>query len=121
MDTGWRLTQVDYNRMVRGALAEAGRGIGVRFWGWEAVLMFYEFVIVLDGYAELRGMPAPQSHAARRSIVDRHLPHLAEIYEGSCGLSVTARYHNGYAMTTDAGLEAARCYEALARSIPAQL
>ena len=121
MDIGWRLIQVDYNRRVREALAEAGRGIGARFWGWETVLMFYEIVIILDGYAELRGMPAPRSHAARRSIINRHLPHLVEIYEGLYGLSVTARYHNGYAMTEDAGLEAARCHETLVRSIPTQI
>ena len=112
--------QIDHNRKVREILAEAGRDIGARFWGWEAVLMFYEIVIILDGYAELRGMPAPQSHKARRALVGRHLPHLAEIYKGLYGLSVTTRYHNGYAMTKDAGLEAARCHEILSRNIPVQ-
>ena len=119
MGNGWRLIQIDHNKKMREILAEAERSIA-RFWGWESVLMFYEIVITLDGYAELRGMPAPQNHAVRRSVVERHLPYLADIYDGLYGLSVTARYHNGYAMTEDAGLEAARCHEMLLRNIPVQ-
>lgn len=120
MNSNWRPYQVGHNRKVREALAEEGRRIGARFWGWESVLMFYEIVIVLDGYAETRGLPTPHNHAARRAIVERHLPHLLDQYDGLYGLSITARYHNGYAMTADAGRRAALSHEILTRSIPAQ-
>ena len=118
MDTRWRPLQIEHNRRVRKVLVEGGKNIGTRFWGWESVMMFYEIVIILDGYAEMRGMPAPQNHAVRRAIVERHLPHLLDQYDGLYGLSVTARYHNGYAMTKDAGRRATRSHEILVRNIP---
>lgn len=81
-----------------------GRGdIGARFWGWESTMVFYEIMIILDGYAEMRDMPAPQDRAAGRTVVERYIPHLLDQYDGPCGLSVTARHHNGHAMTKDAG------------------
>ena len=96
----------------------AGGG-GTRFWDWEATMMFYEIVIVLDGYAEARGLPTPKNHKARRAIVERHLPLLADFYDDLYTLSLEARYYNGYVMTEKEGGEAARCREALVRSIPA--
>ena len=62
-------------------------------------------------------MPAPQNHAARRAIVERHLPRLLDRYGGPCGLSVTTKHHNEHAMTKDAGRKAARSYEILTKSI----
>ena len=120
MDTGWRLLQIDHDRKARKILAEGGRSIGARLWDWEAVMLFYEIVIALDGYAELRGMPAPQNHKARRAIVRRHLPHLAEPYNALYALSLEARYYDGYDMTESEGRRAARCHEMLSRNIPVQ-
>ena len=120
MDTGWRLLQIDHDRKARKILAEAGRGIGARLWDWEAVTLFYEIVIALGGYTELRGMPAPQSHRTRRALVGRHLPHLVEPYDALYALSLEARYYDGYAMTEYEGRRAARCHEMLVRSIPVQ-
>ncbi len=81
-------------------------------------MLFYEIVIALDECAELRGMPAPQSHKARRSVVGRHLPHPAEQYNALCALSLAARYYDGYAMTESEGRRAVQCHETLTRSIP---
>lgn len=80
--------------------------------------MFYEIVIAVDGYAIMRGIPAPRNHAARRSIVMRHLPYLAESYDGLYGLSLEARYYKGYAMTKNAWRRALQCHEVLTRNIP---
>ncbi len=83
-------------------------------------MMFHEIVIAVDGYAEIRGIPVPKTHKARRAIVRRHLPHLAEQYNDLYTLSLIARYYDGYDMTEKAWREAARCSEMLARSIPVQ-
>ncbi len=83
-------------------------------------MMFYEIVIAVDGYAELRGIPVPETHTARRAIVRRHLPHLAEQYNDLYGLSLKARYYEGCDMTEKAWFEAAACRETLASSIPVQ-
>ena len=83
-------------------------------------MMFYEIVIILDGYAEASGMPAPKNHKARRVIVKRRLPHLVDFYNDLYSLSLEARYYNGYDMTEKEWRVAARCCEALARSIPAR-
>ena len=117
MNTGWRPYQIDYNKRARGRLAE---GDGARFWAWEIVMVFYEIVIALDGYAGVRGMPVPKSHRERRALVRRHLPHLVDPYEELYGLSLKARYYKGYAMTEKAWRKAARCREMLARGIPAR-
>ena len=118
MDPRWRPRQVDHNRRARKVLAEGGRSIGARFWGWEAVLMFYEIVIILDGYAEARGTPTPKSHRARRSVVERHLPHLLDTYDDLYTLSLDARYYDGYDMTANEGRRAAQSHGILTRSIP---
>ena len=117
MDPRWRLKQIDYNKGAREWLARAP---GPRFWAWEIVMMFYDIVIAVDGYAEMRGMPAPKTHAARRAVVKRHLPHLTTLYNDLYGMSLIARYCEGYTMTEYAWCEAARCRDALARSIPVQ-
>ena len=117
MDASWRPLQIDCNRRARGRLAEGG---GARFWGWEIVMMFYDIVITVDGYAELRGMPAPRSHRERRALVERHLPYMVDPYEELYSLSLEGRYYKGYAMTEKAWREAARCREMLARGIPVQ-
>ena len=83
-------------------------------------MMFYDTVIAVDGYAEMRGIPVPRNHNARRAVVERHLPHLVDLYDGLYTLSLVARYYDGYAMTENAWCEAARCRDALARSIPVQ-
>ena len=83
-------------------------------------MMFYEIVIAAGGYAETRGIPVPETHTARRALVRRHLPHLAELYNDLYGPSLKARYYEGCDMTEKAWREAARCHEALARSIPVQ-
>ena len=116
MDPRWRRNQAEHDRRARERLAGGG---GERFWDWEAAMMFYEIVIVLDGYAEARGLPTPKNHKARRALVKRHLPHLAGLYGDLYGLSLEARYYDGYVMTEKEWCEAARCHEALARSIPA--
>lgn len=109
MDSGRRPLQIDHNRRAREKLAE-GEGGGGAFRDWDAVLTFCEIVIAVDGYAELRGVPAPKTHNARRAIVRRHLPRLADSYEELYGLSLEARHSNGYAMTEKAWREAARCH-----------
>ena len=118
MDSEWRPLQIDHNRRAREKLAE-GEGGGA-FMDWDAVPMFCETVIAVDGYAELRGVPAPKSHNARRAIVRRHLPHLADPYEELYGLSLEAKYSNGYAMTEKAWRKAARCRGMLTGNIPMQ-
>ena len=117
MDTSWRALQIDYNRRARWRLAEVS---GVRFWGWEIVMMFYDIVITVDGYAEMMGKPAPRSHRERRALVERHLPYMVDPYEELYSLSLEGRYYKGYAMTKKAWHEAARCHEILVRNIPAQ-
>ena len=117
MESGWRLEQIEYNKRARERLARAA---GPRFWGWEIVMMFYDTVIAVDGYAEMRGIPVPRIHKARRAVVERHLPHLVDLYDDLYTLSLVARYYDGYAMTENAWCEAARCRGALARSIPVQ-
>ena len=54
MESGWRLEQIEYNKRAREWLARAA---GARFWGWEIVMMFYDTVIAVDGYAEMKGSP----------------------------------------------------------------
>ena len=117
MDPRWRRNQAEHDRRARERLAGGG---GERFWDWEAAMMFYEIVIVLDGYAEARGLPTPKNHKARRALVKRHLPHLVDFYDDLYSMSLEARYYNGYDMTEKEWRAAARCREALARSIPAR-
>ncbi len=117
MDIGWRRLQIDYNAGARKSLAGAS---GARLWAWEIVMMFYEIVIAVDGYAEAGGMPSPKSHRERRAVVRRHLPHLAKPYNDLYGPSLKARYYEGCDMTEKAWREAAGCRETLARGIPAQ-
>jgi len=78
-DPGRRRLQAEHDREAREGLAKGG---GAWFRDWEAAMMLYEIVIVLDGYAEARGMPAPKNHKARRAIVRRHLPRPADFYNG---------------------------------------
>ena len=120
MDPAWRLHQIGYNRRARERLAAGSGSGGTRFWGWEIVIMFCEIVIALDGYAEAGGMPVPKSHRARRAIVRRHFPRLAETYDGLYTLSLTARYYNGYAMTKMMWRKAAQCHGMLSKAIPVQ-
>ena len=115
MEPGWRPLQIDYNRRARKRLAEEGRG---RLWAWEIVMMFYEIVIAVDWYAEMRGRPAPKTHVERRAIVELHLPHLVDPYEDLYGVSLKARYYDGYAMTERAWRKAARHYKTLTEGIP---
>ena len=120
MDTKWRQLQIDHNRRARERLAGGKASGGGAFRDWEATLMFYEIVIAVDGYAEIRGIPVPKSHKERRAIVKRHLPHLADQYDDLYGLSLEARYYNGYDMTETGWRKAALCHEILSRSIPVQ-
>ena len=120
IDIGWRLIQIAHNKMVRETLVREGKSRGARLWGREAVLMFYEIVIAVGEYAEMRGLSAPENHRSRRGIVKRHLPRLAETYNDLYALSVVGRYYKGYATTENAGRKAERCREILARSIPVQ-
>ncbi len=117
MDIGWRRLQIDYNAGARERLAKSD---GTRLWAWEIVMMFYEIVIAVDRYADARGMPVPKTHGARRAVVRRHLPRLVKPYNDLYGLSLVARYCDGYAMTEMSWRKAARCREVLARSIPVQ-
>ena len=117
MDTRWRPRQIDYSKRARGRRAVGG---GARFWAWKIVIMFYEIVATVDRYTEMRGIPVPESHRARRAIVERHLPHLLDPYDDLYTLSLVARYYDGCAMTEMAWHEVARCRETLARGIPAQ-
>ena len=75
----WRLDQIAYNEK---ALDWLARAAGARFWGWEIVVMFYGIVTALDGYAVSRGRPAPKSHRERHAIVELHLPHFVNSYDG---------------------------------------
>ena len=113
----WRPGQIGYNEKTLKWLAKAA---GARFWGWEIVVMFYSIVTALDGYAVTKGHPAPKSHRERRVVVELHLPHLVDSYDGLYNLSLDARYHRGYAMAEKSWSEAARCCEALGGGIPAQ-
>ena len=114
--TRWRPHQTGHDRAAREVLTEGG---GARFRDWIAVIMFYEIVIILDGYAEARGMPAPKNHKTRRAVVRRHLPHLVDFYDDLYALSLEARYYKGYAMTEGEARRAARCHGILERNIPA--
>lgn len=80
--------------------------------------MFYEVVITLDGYAEMMGKASPKNHKERRAIVERHLPHLVDVYDDLYTLSLTARYYKGCTTTENEWLEAARCHEALTKDMP---
>ena len=118
MGARWRLAQIDHNRRARERLAAGGKSGVSRFWDWEIVLMSYEVVTALDGYAEKRGLPVPKNHNARSALVARHLPHFANPYDDLYGLSLTARCYERYIMTENDGLIASRCHEVLTRSIP---
>ena len=83
-------------------------------------MMFCEIVIAVDGYGEIRGISVPETHTARRALVRRQLPHLAEQYSDLYGPSLKDRYYEGCDMTEKAWFEAAGCREALTRSIPVQ-
>ena len=115
--TRWRPRQLDYNRRAREKLAGGDTN---RFWAWEIVMMFYDIVIIVDGYAEAGGKPPPKNHRVRRAVVERHLPLLLDLYDDLYALSLEARYYKGYTMTENAWRRAARCHEALAGSIPAR-
>lgn len=82
--------------------------------------MFYGIIAAIDGCAEMKGVPVPTNHNARRSLVERHLPYLLDLYNDLYGQSLIARYGDGYTMTENEGLRAARCHEVLSRSIPVQ-
>lgn len=117
MDPGWRLRQIEHNRRAHKKLAAGG---DTRFWDWEAVIMFYGITIAVDGCAVMRGQPVPKNHKERRAVVRRHLPHLADLYDDLYTTSLEGRYYDGYSMTEKTWRKAARCYEALAGSIPVQ-
>ena len=68
-DISWRPIQIDHNKKARKRLARGGENEGARFWDWEAVMVFCEIVIAIDGYAGMRGMPE-----AKRSSRAIHLP-----------------------------------------------
>lgn len=110
--------QIAHDKRAREILVKGGRSSGKRLLDWEVTLMFYEIVIAVDGYAEIRGIPVPKNHAARSALVKRHLPYLADMYNGLYGLSLEARYYDGHNMAEYEGRRAARCYKALAGSIP---
>lgn len=117
MVTRRRPIQLDHSKRVRERLAKGGR-VDTRFWDRECVLMFYKVVIVLDGYAEMMGKAAPKNHKERRAVVEQHLPHLVDIYDGLYTLSLTARYYKGYATTENEWLVAVRCHEMLTKGMP---
>ena len=117
MEPGWRLRQINRDRDARERLAKGGT---TGLWDWEATVLFYEIVIAVDGYAEIRGMPAPTNHKARRALVERHLPHLLDPYDDLYALSLEARYYDGYNMAESEGRRAARCREILARNVPVE-
>lgn len=112
--------QIAHDKRAREILVKGGRSSGKRLLDWEVTLMFYEIVIAVDGYAEIRGIPVPKNHAARSALVKRHLPYLADMYNGLYGLSLEARYYDGYSMTEKAWRKATQCHEILARNIPVQ-
>ena len=87
---------------------------------WEAALMFHEIVIAVDGCAEIRGHSRAQKPRGEARPVKRHLPYLAEMYNGLYGLSLEARHYDGYSMTEKAWRRATQCHEILARNIPVQ-
>ena len=77
MDAGWRPLQISHDKRAREILAKGGRGSGERPLDWEAALMFHEIVIAVDGCAEIKGIPVPKNHAARRALssgISRTLP-----------------------------------------------
>ena len=96
--------------------------------------MFYGITVAVDGCAEMRGQPVPMNHKERcaemrgqpvpmnhkerRAVVRRHLPHLVDLYDDLYTTSLEGRYYDGYSMTEKTWRKAARCYEALAGSIP---
>ena len=81
-------------------------------------MMFYEAVIVVDGYAETTGRPTPTSHKARRRLVGKYFPHLVYSYRLLHGASVSARYYDGYVLTEHMRRQALRCYETIMSSMP---
>lgn len=80
--------------------------------------MFYEVVIVLDGYAEMMGKVAPKNHKERRAVVELQLPHLVDVYDDLYALSLTARYYKGYVTTENEWHVAVRCHELLTKGMP---
>ena len=115
MDADWRRRQVGHTRDARKGLEVSGSD---RFASWQIIMMFYEVVVAVDGCAEDRGRPAPNSHRARSAFVQRNFPHLEHPYEHLYNESIVARYYDGYAMTSEKLCEVARSYEIIMASIP---
>ena len=115
MDADWRRRQARHTRDARKSLEVSGSG---RFASWQAVMMFYEVVVAVDGCAEDGGRPAPTSHKARSAFVQRNFPHLEHPYEHLYSEGMAARYYNGYAMTGNRLRDVVRSYEMIMASIP---
>ena len=107
--------QARHTRDARKSLEVSGSG---RFTSWQVVMVFYEVVVAVDGYAGGMGRPAPTSHNARSTFVQRNFPHIAQSYEHLYNESVSARYYDGHAMTGRIWREAVRNYEIIMASIP---
>ena len=82
-------------------------------------MMFCDIVIALVGYAEVRGVPAPENHKAGRAIVSRHPPHFVESHEELYGPRLSQALQR-VCHDRKAWRRAARCRKMLARRIPAQ-
>ena len=114
MDPDWRQRQVGYSEDAREKLAGIA---GDEFVGWQTIVMFYKVVTIVDGCAEAAGRPAPTSHAARLRFVRRNFPHLAKPYEHLYNESVSVRYYDGYAMTSQRWCAVLRNYEIIMANI----
>ena len=116
MDADWRRRQARHTRDARKRLEVPGSD---RFASWQAIMMFYEVVVVaVDGCAEDRGRPVPTSHNARRAFVKRNFPHLAQSYKHLYNESISARYYDGYSMAGERWRNVVRSYEIIMASIP---
>lgn len=60
---------------------------------WEIIVLFYAACNLIDAYF-MKYIKKPKSHVKRNTMVEAHLPEIAEAYRQLYDLSRTARYEN---------------------------
>ena len=106
-----------HEALVRGGGRGGGR-IGARLWGRDGHCALRDRD--RPRRARRRGLPAPQSSAAGRAVVGRHLPRMPRQYGGLCALNAAAGCRKGCAMAADAGRRAGcpvKCPKQFPRSV----
>ena len=111
----WRERQWGHNLEAAEALRGSREG---GFADWEAAMLFYASMSLVNGWLERQGLDVPTRHYARRRMVEKRLPHLYEDYWRICSMSETARYKNGCDMGYTERQEARDIHERISRAIP---